>query len=296
MKIPRALVTCALAAGVTGTGIGIGVTAGVASAAPDGQGPGNTAPLTSCSYSGIQPFLYKPGQLTIATTSPAYPPWFEHNKPSNGKGYEGAVAAGVARQLGFKPSQVHWVVETFNASYAPGPKHFDFDINEISVTPARAKAVTFSSGYYTVTKALVALKSSPIVKHHTPAKLKTYVYGDQIGTTTLAFINSRIQPDQTPKVFTTLNNVKSAISNHSIDAFVTDTPTAQYIATTQIKGGTVVGQFPPTGEHYGLLFQKGDKLATCADRAIAHLRKAGVLKNLVKKYLGVYTSVPKIKP
>jgi polar amino acid transport system substrate-binding protein len=292
MKLPRALVACALAAGAAGAGAFVQV----ASASPDGQGPGNTAPLASCSYSGIQPFLYKPGQLTIATTSPAYPPWFEHNKPSDGQGYEGAVAADVAKQLGFKASQVHWVVETFNASYAPGPKHFDFDINEISVTAARAKAVTFSSGYYTVTKALVALKGSPIVKHHTAAKLKTYVYGDQIGTTTLAFINSEIQPTQTPKVFTTLNNVKSAISNHSIDAFVTDTPTAQYIATTQIKHGVVVGQFPPTGEHYGLLFQKGDKLATCADRAIAHLKRTGVLQHLVKKYLGVYTSIPRLQP
>lgn len=281
---------------VASGGLGVGSVATLTAAAPDGQGPGDTAPLRSCSYSGIQAFLYSAGNLTVATTSPVYAPWFSGNRPQNGKGYESAVAYAVAKQLGFKASHVKWVVEPFNASYAPGPKHFDFDINEITVTPTRAKAVTFSTGYYTDEYALVALKGTPIVAHHTPAALKTYVFGDEIGTTSLAFINERIQPDHTPDTFTTLNDVKSALADHRIAAFVTDTPTAQYIATTQIKHATVVGQFPSTGEHYGLLFQKGDKLARCVDKAIGRLKRAGTLHKLVKKYLRVYTSIPIIRP
>ncbi|MGH9030196.1 MAG: amino acid ABC transporter substrate-binding protein, partial [Acidimicrobiales bacterium] len=95
---------------------------------------------------------------------------------------------------------------------------------------------------------------------------------------------------------TTLNDVKSALQDHRIAAFVTDTPTSQYIATTEIPHATVVGQFPATGQHYGLLFQKGDKLAKCVDKAIDHLKRAGVLHKLVKRYLRVYTSIPVIKP
>jgi polar amino acid transport system substrate-binding protein len=281
---------------IAGVGLGAGGFAATSGASPDSQGPGNTAPLTSCTYSGIQPFLYSPGHLTIATDSPAYPPWFEHNRPSDGKGYESAVAYAVAKKLGFKASQVKWVVETFNASYAPGPKRFDFDINEISVTKTRAKAVTFSSGYYTDEEALVALKGSAITKHHTASALKNYIYGAEIGTTALQYINSRIQPEHAPATFTTLNDVKSALVDHRIDAFVTDTPTAQYIVTTEIKHSTVVGQFPVSNQHYGLLFQKGDRLATCVDKAINKLKRAGVFRALAKKYLRVYTSIPKIKP
>ncbi len=281
---------------VAGAGLGAGGFAVASSALPDAQGPGNTAQLNSCSYSAIQPFLYSPGHLTIATDAPAYPPWFEGNKPSNGRGYESAVAYAVAKQLGFKAANVNWVVETFNASYAPGPKHFDFDINEISVTKTRAKAVTFSSGYYTDDEALVALKGTAIVKDHTPAALKGYVYGEEIGTTALQYINSTIQPTHVPETFTTLNDVKSALQDHRIAAFVTDTPTSQYIAETEIPHAVVVGQFPASGQHYGLLFQKGDKLVKCVDKAIDHLKKAGVLHKLVKKYLGVYTSIPVIKP
>ena len=56
--------------------------------------------------------------------------------------------------------------------------------------------MTFSDSYYDVQQSLVALKTSPIVTKHTPAELKTYVYGDQMGTTSLAFINSEMQPTQ----------------------------------------------------------------------------------------------------
>ena len=198
--------------------------------------------------------------LTVATDKPVYPPWFESNNPANGKGYESAVAYAIAKQLGFKPAQVHWAYEPFNASYAPGPKKFDFDVNEISYTAQRATAVSFSSSYYDVQQALVALKGSPIATRHSPAQLKTYVYGDQIGTTSLAFITGGIQPTSQPKVFSTLNDVKQALQTNQIAALVTDTPTAQFISSSEIPHSVMVAQFPSTGEHYGLLFTKGNPL------------------------------------
>jgi polar amino acid transport system substrate-binding protein len=229
------------------------------------------------------------------TDKPVYPPWFVNNKPSNGQGYESAVAYAVAAQLGFAKSQVTWAYEPFNSSYAPGPKKFDFDINEISYSAQRAQAVTFSDSYYDVQQALVALKNSPIVTKHSPADLKTYVFGDQVGTTSLQFINSQIQPTQTPKVFETLNDVKQALQTKQIAALVTDTPTAEFI-TTEIPGSVVVAQFPSTGEHYGLLFAKGNKLVTCVNKALATLKSNGTLAKLTAQYLKDFTSVPTIQP
>ena len=243
----------------------------------------------------IQDELYAKGALTVATDQPAYTPWFVNNKPSNGQGYESAVAYAVAAQLGFN-SQVKWAYEPFDSSYAPGPKKFDFDINEISYSAQRARAVTFSNSYYDVQQALVALKGSPIVTKHSPADLKGYVFGDQVGTTSLAFINSQIQPTQTPKVFETLNDVKQALQTKQIAAFVTDTPTAQYISSSEIPGSVMVAQFPSTGEHYGLLFAKGNPLVTCVNKALATLTGNGTLAKLPSKYLQIYTSVPTIKP
>ena len=137
------------------------------SSASSSASAGASASAASCTFAGVQNELYAKGVLTVATDQPAYPPWFENNKPGNGQGYESAVAYPVAAQLGFKPSQVKWAYEPFDSSYAPGPKKFDFDINEISYSAQRAQAVTFSDSYYDVQQALVALKSSPIVTKHT---------------------------------------------------------------------------------------------------------------------------------
>jgi polar amino acid transport system substrate-binding protein len=266
------------------------------SSASSSASAGGSASAASCTFAGVQNELYAKGVLTAATDQPAYPPWFENNKPSNGQGYESAVTYAVAAQLGFKPSQVKWAYEPFDSSYAPGPKKFDFDINEISYTAARAQVVTFSNSYYDVQQSLVALKTSPIVTKHTPAELKTYIYGDQVGTTSLAFINSEIQPTQTPKVFETLNDVKQALQTKQIAALVTDTPTAQYISSSEIPGSVMVAQFPSTGEHYGLLFAKGNPLVGCVNKALATLKSNGTLAQLTAKYLQIYTSVPTIQP
>jgi polar amino acid transport system substrate-binding protein len=285
----RIMITAAGAALVTGL-------AACGSSGGSASGGSTTASVASCSNAGVQKDLYTKGVLTVATDKPVYPPWFVSNDPANGKGYESAVAYAVAAQLGFKKSQVKWAYEPFNNSYAPGPKKFDFDINEVSVTPQRAQAVTFSTSYFDVDQALVALKGTPIVTKHTPADLKTYVFGDQIGTTSLAFINSQIQPTQTPKVYESLNDVKQGLQTHQIAALVADTPTAQFISSSEIKNSVLVGQFPSSGEHFGLLFHKGNPLVGCVDKALSTLNRGGTLTALQKKYLQVYLSVPTLKP
>jgi polar amino acid transport system substrate-binding protein len=58
----------------------------------------------------------------------------------------------------------------------------------------------------------------------------------------------------------------------------------------------MVGQFPSTGEHYGLLFAKGDSLVTCVNKAIATLKSNGTLQHLQKQYLQIYLAVPTIQP
>ena len=262
-------------------------------------GSGGSSPAVSaasCSNASIQKDLYTKGVLTVATDNPVYTPWFEKNKPSNGQGYESAVAYAIAHQLGFKPSQVVWVTEPFSSSYAPGTKKFDFDINEISYTPQRAQAVTFSNSYYDVQQAIVALKGSPIVTHHAAADLKKYLYGDQVGTTGLTYITNNIQPTQQPRVFDTLSEVSAALAAHRIDALVTDTPTAQYMASAQLKHAVLVAQFPSVGEHYGLLFHLGNPLVTCVNKAIATLKANGTLHQLQQKYLQVYLTFPTIQP
>src|SRR5690349_20441576 len=89
------------------------------------SGTGSPSPTDSadpCAH----PQTVSPGVLTIATDSPAYEPWFVDDDPSNGKGFESAVAYAVADRMGFPQDKVKWTTEPFNSSYQPGPKDFDF--------------------------------------------------------------------------------------------------------------------------------------------------------------------------
>ena len=142
--------------------------------------------------------LLEPGTLTIGTDSPAFPPWFKGNDPTNGKGYESAVAYAVAEELGFTDDQVTWVTVPFNTSYKPGEKDFDFDINQISITPERAEVVDFSDGYYEAAQAVIALEDTPVADATSVADLADYNLGAQTGTTSLTAIRDVIQPDERP--------------------------------------------------------------------------------------------------
>jgi polar amino acid transport system substrate-binding protein len=284
-------------AGVLGASLlsGISLTTVVAAQAA------STTSLAKCKTTISSQEVSK-GVLTVATDDPVYTPWFVNNTPTNGKGYESAVAYAIAAELGVKRANVKWVVEPFDSSYLVGKKAFDFDINEISYTAARAKAVSFSVSYYDVQQSIVALKTDAIVKKHTPKELKSYLYGDQIGTTGLAYINDYIKPTKAPRVYSTLDQAVLALQTGQVDAIVIDTPDGQYMAASQIVNknkkhiATQVGQFPSVGEHYGLLFSKGDPLVGCVDTALNAMKANGTLAALQKKWLGIYTSVPLIQP
>ncbi|MUH46593.1 MAG: transporter substrate-binding domain-containing protein, partial [Actinobacteria bacterium] len=196
------------------------------------------------------------GKLTVGTDTPAYPPYFSDDDPSNGEGFESAVTYAVAEGLGLKPTDVVWQVVPFNSSYAPGDKAFDFDINQISITPERQKVVDFSDGYYTVNQAVVALKGSPIANATSVAELQGAKLGAQVGTTSLSFITDVVKPTAEVQVFNDTNDAKNAMQNEQIDGLVVDLPTAYYVTAAEIDNSKIVGQFPAQkgGEEFGLLF------------------------------------------
>jgi polar amino acid transport system substrate-binding protein len=240
--------------------------------------------------------LFQKGVLTVATDSPAYPPYFENNHPSNGKGFESAVAYAVAAKLGFRPSRVKWVVEHFNESYAPGPKNFDFDINEISITPQRAQEVSFSTPYYTNPQGIIVDENSPYAHAKSLAALKEAKFGVQIGTTSLQAVTSEIDPTQQPDVFNNSNDVVSALKIGRVQSIVTDLATAFDLTSTELPHTTIVGQFnAPDGDNWGLLLSLHSRLTPCVDWAVAALRANGTLAKLSNRWIASAASVPVLR-
>lgn len=240
----------------------------------------------------------EPGRLTIATDNPAYPPWFVDNDPSNGEGFEGAVAYAVAERLGFSRDEVVWTSVTFNAAIAPGPKEFDFDINQFSITEERRQAVDFSSPYYDVRQALIALADSPIADAASLADLRQARLGAQVGTTSYLAITEVIQPEVEPSVFNSNDDAKAALENGTIDGLVLDLPTAFYMTAAEIEDSVIVGQLPQsTGgeqEQFGLVLDKDSPLTGCVSRAVDELRADGTLAELEQRWLSQVANVPEL--
>ncbi|MFF7049219.1 ABC transporter substrate-binding protein [Streptomyces griseorubiginosus] len=238
------------------------------------------------------------GKLTVATDEPAYEPWFKDDKPANGKGFESAVAYAVAKQLGYDRSAVVWQSVPFNKAFAPGEKTFDFDINQVSISAERKKAVDFSSGYYDVRQAVIALKGTKAAKAKSIADLKGLKLGAQVGTTSLNYIQDVVKPKQEAAAYAKNDQAKSALENKQVDAIVVDLPTAFYITAAEVTDGTIVGQFENQGgtpEQFGLVLDKGSSLTSCVTAAVDALRKDGTLAKLEQQWLSDAVDAPVLK-
>jgi polar amino acid transport system substrate-binding protein len=236
--------------------------------------------------------LKNAGQLTVGTDKPAYDPWFQGNDPTNGKGYESAVAYALAERLGFTSDQVKWVTVPFNSSYKPGDKEFDFDINQITITPERAAVVDFSDSYYDGSQGIVALAGSDVTKATSIGDLASFKLGAQTGTTSLTAARDIVDE---PSVFEDTNVAKRELIAGQVDAIIADLPTAVFISGSEIKDSVVVGQFidPNIGpDKFGMLFGKGDPLVVCVNAGLAALTADGTLDALQAQWLADYQAVP----
>lgn len=238
------------------------------------------------------------GKLTIATDEPAYEPWFKDDKPANGEGFESAVAYAVADQLGYDKSAVVWQSVPFNKAFAPGEKTFDFDINQVSISTERKKAVDFSSGYYDVRQAVIALKGTKAAKATSIADLKGLKLGAQVGTTSLNYIEDVVKPTQQAAAYAKNDQAKSALKNGQVDAIVVDLPTAFYITAAEVTDAEIVGQFENQGgapEQFGLVLDKGSALTSCVTAAVDTLRENGTLAKIEQQWLSDAVDAPVLK-
>ena len=213
-------------------------------------------------------------------------PWKISN-PYSGQGYESAVAYAIARQLGFTRREVDWRAVPFAQSYRPGDKPFDFYMAQVSFTPQRERAVDFSNAYYFVNQALVAREGTAIARVRTRAAIRPYRLGAQLGTTSYQYIVDHIRPSSRPLAYDTNDLAVQALKNGQIDGIVVDLPTAFFVTAVQVEDGVIVGQFPNRGtrERFGMVFEQGNPLRRCVNRALNRLWTNGTIKRIQNRWL-----------
>jgi polar amino acid transport system substrate-binding protein len=251
-----------------------------------------TTTVDACAVDQLN--LVEPGTLTVATGEPAFPPWVSgidgenFDDPESKTGFEAALVYELAVELGFMDDQVSWIRTGFDEVIAPGPKDFDFNIQQYSITEVRDEVVDFSDPYYTTTQALVTLADSPFASATTLADLADAKLGAAIGTTSLDFVEDVIQPNTQPNVYDTNVNLEAAMNAGQIEGLVVDLPTAYFVTAVQVSGSVIAAVFETAAaapDNYGMLFAEGNPLVECVNQALGRLRDAGRLEALETEWL-----------
>jgi len=231
----------------------------------------------------------QPGKLVIATGQPTYEPWVKNDAPESGEGFEAAVAYAAAEKLGFGEADVQWIRTPFEVAIAPGPKDFDWNIQQFTITEDREKAVDFSSSYYDAPQAVITYTGSPIADATSVAELKEAKLGASVGSTSLIAAQEVIAPTQDVAVFNDNADAVKSLKNKSIDGIVVDLPTGFYLVNVEIDGGVMVGQLPAAEgqpiDQYGILLTNDSPLTACTAQAVDQLRADGTLDALEAEWL-----------
>ena len=282
-----------------GAALAVAVAAVALTGCSSSEEPTNTAAPTNSATASAAPELQTltPGKLTIATSEPAYSPWVLDDDPTTGKGFESAVAYAVAEQLGFSKDDVVWVRSPFEAAIAPGPKDWDFNIQQFSITDDRKKAVDFSSPYYTTSQAVVTTEGSKAASATSLADLDGLKIGTSVGSTSYSAAVAQLG-EKNVQVFNSNDDVVAALQAGQIDALVIDLPSAFYLRDAVLDGGKIVGQLADStegGDQYGLLLAKDSPLTAPVTAAVDALQADGTLASLEEQWLTTAENVPVLK-
>lgn len=250
--------------------------------------------LAACTPAAEGDFV-TPGKLTIATGEPAYYPYVIDDAPETGEGFEAAVAYAVAEELGFAPEDVVWVRTSFDGAIQPGPKDFDFNLQQYTITPERAAQVDFSSPYYSADQAVITIEGSAAASATSIADLKDLLIGAATGTTSLLAVEQIIAPSAGAQVFNSNDDAKLALESGQVDAIVVDVPTAFFMTGVELDGGLIIGSLPEIEgqtDEWGLLLAKDSPLTERVTAAVDALRENGTLDALIAQWLGADQGVP----
>jgi polar amino acid transport system substrate-binding protein len=249
-----------------------------------------------------------PGTLTVGTDNPAFPPYFsepeegetptepwELGDPTNGRGFESAIAYALAEELGFGEDQVTWIPVPFNNAIAPGPKDFDVYLAQVSFTEERTEAVDLSEGYFFSNQALVTTADSPLAEATSIAEVAEHQLGAAGNTTSLTYITETIQPSVEPRIYDDNTGVKTALEADQIEGAVFDLATAFYIVNVEMEDGVVVGQFPSDPEdkeHFSFVLDLDSPLTDCVNQALLTMGENGELDSIAAEWLADYVEAP----
>ncbi len=248
------------------------------SSAPVTAGAGQpVSPLPSCSAATLPTSVR--GTLTFAVSKGAGTPWFVGD-PLQGRGFEAAVGAAVAGQLGYAADRVEWkgaAAADVQAAKVPGA---DVGLGEFRTPDQGGGTVDYSTGYFSISDSVVARVGSPAAKVTGLPALGRLRVASLAEPTEGAGRLSSPSSTRYPSTAAAL----AALRQGAVDVAVVPTPAA----VTAGSDIAVVGQLSQPTEQpaqFGMVLAKNSKLTSCVSASIDQLRVTGALAALVQRWV-----------
>ncbi|MEW2131610.1 glutamate ABC transporter substrate-binding protein [Streptomyces sp. NPDC005435] len=172
-------------------------------------------------------------------------------------GFDVDVATYVAKQLGYKPSQIEWV-ETKSADRENALQRGDvkFIVASYSITDERKQKVDFAGPYLLAHQDLLVKKDSKISKG-------TDLNGKKLcsvtGSTSAQNIHDSIAPKANLRNLPGYSECLAGLQSGAVDALTTDDSIlAGYAAQDKYKGQFKLAGLKLSNENYGIGVKKGD--------------------------------------
>lgn len=220
-----------------------------------------------------------PGVLTIKADLPSTGWWNGDTIDQINSGYEYCLASEIAYLSGLKKISLQNV--SFDRLVSGTLTGYDMSLDEISITPERAKVVSFSTPYYDSYIGVMAQTGAGVTADNIGDK----TIGVKQGTAAEDWATSVLKPKKTLKVYPGDPEALVALASGQIDVYLQDA--AIELGQAKQSGGqvAVIGRYK-TDESYGIMFPKGSSNIATVNKILAWCEEQGYMKYLSTTYLG----------
>jgi polar amino acid transport system substrate-binding protein len=255
-----------------------GSTSPTTAATGDGSPGGDTPkPAGAADFTPV-----KADTLSVVTSLPG-PGFWEGSDSDPTKldsGYEYDIAKCLQQMFGLANFNVRNV--SFDAIVAGTATNYDIALTQASITPERAKVVSFSTPYFESQQGILTRSEDSIT---TLDEAKQANWGVQSGTTAIQLLR-QIGVDN-PHSYPDLSNAYTALQASQVDAVLIDTAINLGEAARSDGKFHVTAQFEQPGgpDKYGAIFPKGSTNVAPVNAVFKALENSGQLSKLVTKDL-----------
>ncbi len=212
----------------------------------------------------------------------AYPPFGSRNtRTGEYEGFDVDVIRAIGRAEGFRVVIRNMAFDGLIPALKAG--NIDIAINDITITPERAKSVAFSKRYYIAGLGVVVNLGDERIR--TAKDLEGKTLAVSIGST--GEEAARGIPNARVRVFNQLNECFLELRNKGVDAVVNDIPTNDYYAAQAGRGRVLSLPVALTEEDLGIAVRKDNaEMLRRIDSGLAKIKASGEFSAIYAKWFG----------